>query len=75
MAYWGEALTYTHPIWMQQDLDAARAVLKQMPPAKTQRERDHIHTIEVLYGEGELTESPPPRQKASSEEWTSVRND
>ncbi len=52
MAFWGEAMTYTHPIWMQQDLEAARAVLKRMPPAKTQRERDYIHTIEVLYGEG-----------------------
>ncbi len=52
MAYWGEAMTYTHPIWMQQDLQAARAVLKGMPAAKTQRERDYIHTIEVLYGEG-----------------------
>src|SRR2546430_2454578 len=25
LAYWGEALTYTHPIWNQQDLRAARA--------------------------------------------------
>ena len=25
MAYWGEAMTYTHPIWYQQDLPAARA--------------------------------------------------
>ncbi|HSP16095.1 MAG TPA: hypothetical protein VLV78_15220 [Thermoanaerobaculia bacterium] len=52
MAYWGEAMTYTHPIWMQQDLQAARAVLKRMPPAKTERERDYIRTIQVLYGEG-----------------------
>jgi tetratricopeptide (TPR) repeat protein len=52
MAYWGEAMTYTHPIWMQQDLDAARAVVKKMPAAKTERERDYIHTVEVLYGDG-----------------------
>jgi len=26
MAYWGEAMTYTHPVWYQQDADAARAV-------------------------------------------------
>jgi tetratricopeptide (TPR) repeat protein len=52
MAYWGEAMTHTHPIWMQQDLDAARGVLEKMPAAKTERERDYIHTVEVLYGEG-----------------------
>ena len=52
MAYWGEAMTYTHPIWMQQDLEKARDVLKRMPEAKTQRERDYVETIKVLYGEG-----------------------
>src|SRR5260370_42608195 len=52
MAYWGEAMTYTHPVWFQQDAATARAALKRMPPAKTQRERDYIHTIEGLYGDG-----------------------
>ena len=52
MAFWGEALSYTHPIWFQQDLEAARAVLKKAPAAKTQRERDYIATLSVLYGEG-----------------------
>ena len=54
MAYWGEAMTYTHPIWFQQDAEAARAVLKRMPDTKslTQRERDYIAAIHVLYGDG-----------------------
>src|SRR5213592_1360848 len=30
MAYWGEAMTQTHPIWYQQDLEAARAILKRL---------------------------------------------
>src|SRR3954451_9740567 len=30
MAYWGEAMTYTHPVWFQQDLKAARAVLERL---------------------------------------------
>src|SRR5687767_13345532 len=25
MAFWGAALTHTHPIWMEQDAEAARA--------------------------------------------------
>src|SRR5260221_7542698 len=60
MAYWGEAMTYTHPVWFQQDLPAARAVLQRLgaTPAerraktKTERERDYLDTVETLYGEG-----------------------
>jgi hypothetical protein len=32
MAYWGEALTHTHPLWGQQDLAAARAALQKLAP-------------------------------------------
>lgn len=60
LAYWGEALTHTHPIWNQQDLGAARAVLARLAPtrearlakAPTERERLYIEAVEVLYGEG-----------------------
>jgi tetratricopeptide (TPR) repeat protein len=64
MAYWGEAMTYTHPIWFQQDADAARAVLARLgatpearaAKAKTERERDYLRTVEVLYGDGSKNE-------------------
>ena len=60
MAYWGEALTYTHQVWNEQDLPAARAVLTRLGPtaaarrtrAPTQREQDYLGTVELLYGEG-----------------------
>jgi tetratricopeptide (TPR) repeat protein len=55
MAYWGEAMTYTHPVWFQQDAAAARAVLQRLDrlgTPKTDRERDYIRTINVLYGSG-----------------------
>jgi tetratricopeptide (TPR) repeat protein len=60
MAYWGEAMTHTHPIWFQQDLDAARAVLQRLgttaeerlAKVKTEREKDYLRTLDVLYGEG-----------------------
>ncbi|HVG25232.1 MAG TPA: hypothetical protein VND45_13830 [Thermoanaerobaculia bacterium] len=60
MAYWGEAMTYTHPIWFQQDAEAARAVLRRLgatpeeraAKAQTERERDYLRTVEVLYGDG-----------------------
>ena len=61
MAYWGEAMTYTHPVWFQQDAAAARAALQRLgaTPAErlakagTERERDYLRALDVLYGEGE----------------------
>jgi tetratricopeptide (TPR) repeat protein len=60
MAYWGEAMTFNHPIWMQQDLKAARDALNKLaltPPArrakaKTDREKEYLDAVEILYGEG-----------------------
>jgi Tfp pilus assembly protein PilF len=64
MAYWGEAMTYTHPVWMQQDLPAARAALGRLgatpearaAKAKTERERDYLRAVEILYGNGTKNE-------------------
>lgn len=61
MAYWGEAMTKNHPVWMEQDRDAARAILSRLGPtpearlakAQTDREKGYLRTIEVLYGEGD----------------------
>ncbi len=36
MAFWGEAMTYNHPIWMQQDRDAAMQALAKIPDLKIQ---------------------------------------
>lgn len=60
MAYWGEAMTHNHPIWMEQDSAAARAALARLGAtaqeragkASTERERDWLATLEVLYGPG-----------------------
>ena len=60
MAYWGEAMTYNHPIWREQDTEAARAVMNRLAPtpaeraskAATQREKDYLAALEILYGEG-----------------------
>ena len=55
MAYWGQAMTYNHPLWQQQDAEAARAVLKQVPAnAKAnERERLYLDAVRALYGDGE----------------------
>jgi tetratricopeptide (TPR) repeat protein len=60
MAYWGEAMTHTHPVWNEQDVSAARAVLDRLaasPAARlrkapTKREQMYLDAVEVLYGEG-----------------------
>jgi tetratricopeptide (TPR) repeat protein len=64
MAYWGEAMTFNHPVWMQQDLKAARDALNKLAPtpaarrarAKTEREKGYFDTLEILYGDGSKEE-------------------
>ena len=62
MAYWGEAMSYNHPIWQRQDRDAAIATLERLGPtpearaakAGSEKERDWLGAIEALYtGEGD----------------------
>ncbi len=61
MAYWGEALTHEHPLWNEQNLAAARAVLNQLAPsdearvekAQTEREKAYIRSVNILFGEGD----------------------
>src|SRR5260370_32420376 len=75
MAWWGEAMTYTHPVWFQQDAAAARAALQRLgatpeerlAKAKTERERGYLRAVDVLYGSGTKNDrafpyahTPPP---------------
>ncbi|MFQ5631440.1 MAG: hypothetical protein ACE5I1_21935, partial [bacterium] len=61
MAYWGEAMTYNHPLWYQEDLQKARAALNKFAPTPearqaktpTTREKGYLHAIETLYGKDE----------------------
>jgi hypothetical protein len=61
MAYWGEAMTYNHPLWTEQNREAARKALERLAPTKdarrakapTEREKMYLDAVEALYGEGE----------------------
>ena len=58
MALWGEAMTFNHPVWHQQDLNGAREVLARLRRITTAsaRERLYIDSLETLFGEGTLTD-------------------
>jgi len=65
MAYWGEAMTHNHPVWMRQDREAALAALDRFAPTPeqraakagpdaggTEREAAYMRAVDVLYGAG-----------------------
>ncbi|MBV8199814.1 MAG: hypothetical protein JOZ15_04235 [Acidobacteria bacterium] len=77
MAYWGEAMTCNHPLWHQQDLAAAQAILARLGPspaarrakAPTAREQGWLGAVETLYGEGDKA-SRDARYAAAMERLT-----
>jgi hypothetical protein len=64
MAVWGEALTYNHTLWHEQDTTAARAAMAKLGATsevrvahgRTAREREYLSSLEKLYGPGDKTE-------------------
>ena len=55
MGYWGEAMTYNHPLWGEQDLTAARTVVAKFKETSrlTERERAYLNAVRLLYSEGD----------------------
>jgi tetratricopeptide (TPR) repeat protein len=61
LAYWGEAMSYNHPLWSEQDIAAARATLSRLGKTRkeridktpTEREKMYMEAVETLYGEGD----------------------
>ncbi len=57
LAYWGQAMSDNHPLWAQQDINAASAALKRLAPsfearlasAPTEKEKAFLSAVEVLY--------------------------
>jgi len=60
MAYWGEAMTYNHPVWRNQQTKKAQEVLNRLGEksadrlarAKTGLEKDFISSVDLLYEDG-----------------------
>ena len=61
LAYWGESLSYNHPLNSQMDFKEPRAVLARLGPdrasrlakAPTDREKGFMNAVEDLWGEGD----------------------
>jgi tetratricopeptide (TPR) repeat protein len=62
MAYWGEAMSYNHPMWGSVDLPAGQKALEKFAPtsearmskAKTEKEKAYLDAVNVLFdGPGE----------------------
>jgi tetratricopeptide (TPR) repeat protein len=57
MAYWGEAMSYNHPLWAQVDVEAARKALEKLAPtpvervakAKTAKEKAFLDAVNRLF--------------------------
>ena len=62
MAYWGEAMSYNHPLWAQLDLPAARKALERLAPTlegrlaktHTEKEKAYLEAVnELFYAPGD----------------------
>jgi tetratricopeptide (TPR) repeat protein len=62
LAYWGEAMTHNHPIWLRQQQGLGQAALERLgatgeerlAKARTARERGYLEAVEILFfGDGD----------------------
>ena len=55
LGYWGEAMAHNHPLWNEQETDAARKVVAKIRDTGklTPRESAYLNAVKALYGEGD----------------------
>src|SRR5207237_4355954 len=61
LGYWGEATSFNHPLWAEQDLASARRALEKLAPdararaakAPAGKERELIEAADILFGAGD----------------------
>lgn len=73
MGYWGEAMAHNHPLWEQQDTEAAREPLAKIKDLTriSARERTYVEAVRILYGEGDK----PSRDAAYARAMEKIHRD
>jgi tetratricopeptide (TPR) repeat protein len=75
LAFWGEAMTKSHPVWHEEDVPAAREILNRLAPtpearlakALTEREKLYLRSVEVLFSDGTKEERHRRHEAALAE--------
>ena len=83
MAVWGEAMTFSQPVWGTEDLVRGRLALSQLgtsrlsrlAKAPTAREKAYIDAVEILYGDGDKHTRDVAYADAMSRLWTRYPDD
>ena len=83
MAYWGESLTYNHPLNSGMNPTEPRRVLERLAPtpaerlvkAPTERERGFLNAVEILWGEGNRADRVVGYMDAMSQLYERYPND
>src|SRR6185436_8567740 len=76
LAYWGEAMSFSQPLWFFEEVDKGRAALaklgatseERIAKGKTPRERGFMRAVEALFGAGDK----PARHAAFAKEMARV---
>jgi len=76
LAYWGEAMSFSQPLWQFEEVEKGRAALMKLGPtpdariakAKTAREQGFMRAVEALFGPG----AKPARAAAHAQAMAKV---
>jgi len=79
LAYWGEAMSFSQPVWFFEEVDKGRAALAKLAPtadariakAKTPREQGFMRAVDALFGHGDR----PTRARAYADAMAKVAAD
>jgi tetratricopeptide (TPR) repeat protein len=75
LAYWGEAMSFSQPLWFYEEVDKGRAALAKLGPSadarlakvRNPREQGYLRAVEALYGAGDKAARQGAHAKAMAD--------